>query len=145
MLANIQEVQISMLIAADSAEAINGKLYILGGGFNHLAVQQFPAAHRFDVALIVEVPWDHTNRPYAVVIEVVDADGSSLGYRAEANLETGRPAGARPGTSFAVPLSIPVEVEFPTAGRYVIRSTVNGRDARRAVIEVVPVGELTAS
>ena len=125
------------MIPADSAQAVGGKLYILGGGFNHLAVPDFPAAHAFDVAIIVDVPWDHTNRPYEVAIELVDADGQSLGYRAEATLETGRPAGARPGTSFALPLAIPVNVEFPVPGRYVIRGEVNGQEVRRAVLDVV--------
>ena len=137
MLADIQTVQISMMIPADCAQAVGGKLYILGGGFNHLAVPEFPAAHTFDVALIVDVPWDNTNRPYDVAIELVDADGQSLGYRAEATLETGRPAGARPGTSFALPLAIPVSVEFPVPGRYAIRGEVNGVEVRRAVLDVV--------
>ena len=135
---DVSEIKITMMIAADSAQAVDGKLYVLGGGFNHLAVSEFPATHQFDIAMMVDVPWTETNRPYEVVVELVDADGQPMGYRAEAVLETGRPAGARPGSAFAVPLAVPVTAEFQAPGRYVLRGEVDGRESGRVVIEVVP-------
>lgn len=132
------QIRITMMIAADSAQAVDGKLYVLGGGFNHLGVSEFPTAHSFDIAMMVEVPWTETNRPYEISVELVDADGQALGYRAEAVLETGRPAGARLGTSFAVPLVVPIAWEFALAGRYVLLGAVDGVERARVVIEVVP-------
>jgi hypothetical protein len=135
---DVPGIRITMMIAADSAQAVDGKLYVLGGGFNHLVVSEFPAAHTFDVAMMVDVPWTETNRPYEVVVELVDADGQPMGYRAEATLETGRPAGARPGSAFAVPLAVPVTADFPEPGRYVLRGEVDGKESHRVVVEVVP-------
>lgn len=135
----VDEIAITMMIAADSAQAVAGKLYVLGGGFNHLSVPALPATHDFDLALIVDVPWTQTNRPYEVVVDLLDADGIEQGYRAEVTLETGRPAGARPGTSFAVPIAVPVSATFAHAGRYVLRAEIDGREAARVPIEVAAV------
>ena len=106
-----QEIQITVMMAADGAQAVSGKLYILGGGFDHLSMPTQPFAHRFDLAILVSVPWTRANEPFQLVVEQLDADGEPCGYRAEAQMETGRPAGMRRGTSFSVPIALPVVAE----------------------------------
>ena len=46
------------LMLADSAQAVEGKLYILGGGWSLVGPEPTPMA----IALKIEVPWDETNR-----------------------------------------------------------------------------------
>ena len=131
------EIQIKVLLVADGAQAVGGKLYILGGGFDRINMPTMPFNHRFDLAMLIEVPWAATNQPYQVVVEMLDADGEASGYRAEASLETGRPPGMRQGTSITVPVAIPVVTEFRTPGRYILRASVNGREKSRVAIEAV--------
>ena len=59
------------LMLADSAQVADGKLfYILGGGWS-ITGPPAPSA----IALLVEVPWDQTNRRLEWRFELVDSDG----------------------------------------------------------------------
>jgi hypothetical protein len=134
--AEVQDIQIKVMMAADAAQAVGGKLYILGGGFDRVHAPTLPFQYKFDLAMIISVPWTATNTPYQIVVELLDADGTSVGYRAEAMMETGRPPGIRQGTSFTVPVAIPVVAEFREPGRYALTGAVNGKESNRVVVEV---------
>jgi hypothetical protein len=139
------DIQIKVMMLADAAQAVGGKLYILGGGFDRINMPTVPFGHKFDLAMLIEVPWVATNQPYQVVVELEDADGQPMGYRAEATMETGRPPGIRQGTSLTIPLAIPVVAEFATAGRYFLRASINGRPANYAAIEAVALPSAMAA
>jgi hypothetical protein len=143
--AEVDEVEVKVMMAADGAQAVGGKLYILGGGFDRLNMPTVPFAHRFDVAMLIDVPWNATNQPYEVVVELVTADMEFAGYRAEARMETGRPPGTRQGTSITVPVAIPVLAEFRQPGRYVLRASVNGRLKNQLAIEAVAPPSISQS
>ena len=133
-------VQVKAMLAADGAQAVNGKLYILGGGFDHINMPNVPFQYRFDLAMLIDVPWNATNEQHQLVVELLDADNEPVGYRAEATIEAGRPPGMRHGTSFVVPMAFPVLAEFPQAGRYALRASINGQERERIAIEAVTVG-----
>lgn len=132
-----QQIRIRVMMTADAAQALGGKLYILGGGFDQIHLPALPHSYRFDLAMIIEVPWTATNQPYQIVVELLDSDGTPVGYRAEATLETGRPPGTRYGTSFTVPLALPVLAEFKQGGRFVLRGLVNGQERNRIAVEAI--------
>lgn len=94
---DLDEVEIKVMMLADGAQAVGGKLYILGGGFDRINMPTTPFTHGFALAMLIDVPWNATNQPYQIVVELLDADGESVGYRADATLETGRPPGTRQG------------------------------------------------
>lgn len=50
---------IDTLLVADWAEAVNGKLYVMGGGFTALVVNDETQPCRFAVAAILTVPAGH--------------------------------------------------------------------------------------
>ncbi|MFI5347933.1 MAG: DUF6941 family protein, partial [Elusimicrobiota bacterium] len=58
------------MMLADSAQAVGGKLYILGGGWSITGPQPCPSA----IAVLVSVPWNETNRKHRVKVELVDED-----------------------------------------------------------------------
>jgi hypothetical protein len=58
------------LMLADSAQVSEGKLFILGGGWS-VTGPPAPSA----IAMLVEVPWDQTNRRLEWRLELVDSDG----------------------------------------------------------------------
>jgi len=99
------------LLLADWAEVLNGKLYVMGGGWTETGPQPVPAA----LAAILEVPWDETNRKHTVKFQLTDGDeqpvsvaGPMGAQRVEvaAEFEIGRPPGSTPGTSFNVPMAL---------------------------------------
>lgn len=144
-LSDPDEIQIKVMLLADGAQAVGGKLYVLGGGFDRINMPVVPFNHRFDLAMLIEVPWGATNQPYQVVVELLDADGALVGYRAEATMETGRPPGTRQGTSLSVPIAVPVIAEFRSPGRYSLSASINGVPRNSVAIEAIALPSAVAA
>jgi hypothetical protein len=98
------------MLLCDFAEAVNGKLYIMGAGWEQVrANAPVPVA----VALIVTVAWDQTNVQHELLMELTDEDGHriTLGEPPQevvqrVSFEVGRPPGAKPGTGQNAPLAL---------------------------------------
>ncbi len=119
------------MMLADSAQASEGKLFILGGGWNITGPEPVPSA----IAIYVEVSWDMTNVKHAWKLELVDSDGdavmvpSPLGGEQpiviEGEFEVGRPPGVTPGTGLGIPVAINLgPLPLPPGGRYEWRLTI---------------------
>src|SRR4051812_16597967 len=103
--------KVTMLLA-DAAQAVEGKLYILGGGWSVTGPEPTPSA----VALYLQVPWDETNIRHEFHLDLVDSDGEPVEVETQAGerqpvvisggFEVGRPAGTKPGTPIDMPLAI---------------------------------------
>jgi hypothetical protein len=99
------------MMLADNAQAVGGKLYILGGGWNITGPEPTVSA----IAMYVEVSWDLTNVRHHWRLELVDEDGEPVEVAGpvapqplvlEGDIEVGRPPGIRPGTGLGVPIAI---------------------------------------
>lgn len=104
--------RVTMLLA-DFAEAVNGKLYIMGGGWSMTGPGPSPSA----IALKIDVPWDEANKKHHLKLELVDADDRPVviptpagdsSVQIESDFEIGRPVGLKPGTPLDMPLAINV-------------------------------------
>src|SRR5262249_21674005 len=62
----------------DAAEVLNGKLYVLGGGWAHLSLLAEDTGVPLSVATVLSVRWQMTNRKLALTIEVFDDDGQQV-------------------------------------------------------------------
>jgi hypothetical protein len=102
--------RIDSFFTADRAESLNGKLYVMGGGFDQLWAPEFPHTLTFWMGAILRVPWADTNRRFPIVGSATTVDGEDLGFRMEGQFEAGRPAGARVGDVMAT-LAGPVQIE----------------------------------
>jgi hypothetical protein len=123
-------VKVSMMLA-DAAQAVGGKLYILGGGWS-VIYGQAP----FAIALKIEVPWHEATDTHTMRLELQDADGQLVmgadGEKPlvaiEGTFSTGIPAGMKPGTpidavqTFGIP-ALPLD-----PGRFVWKLTIDGRE-----------------
>lgn len=136
----MDEIKLEFLFVADGAQAVNGKLYVLGGGWSHLWLPEFPGRPPipFSIALGIKVPWSQTNRRFAWRVEVHDADGGKLTDEPVAwgEFEQGRPPGLTPGADQRVTVAIPVGTEFPSPGRYTFVVKVADVELGRVVIDV---------
>ena len=100
--------RVENLFLADFAEAINGKLYAMGGGFSDLNAPAFPFSQRVWLAAMLTIPWEHTNKRFPVSAHL-EADGEPLEWRMAGEIEAGRPPGMRSGElrlSIAAPVDI---------------------------------------
>ena len=116
---------------ADAAQAVEGKLYILGGGWSIIGPDPVPTA----IALHVKVPWDQANMRHRLVLELLDSDGNPIRLGDEdpqpimlqSEFEVGRPAGLTRGTpiDFSLALNL-APIPLPPGGRFEWRLTLNG-------------------
>jgi hypothetical protein len=120
------------VLLADSAQALEGKLYILGGGWNISGPGPSPSA----LAAYIEVSWDLSNVQHEWRFELLDSDGepvmieTPVGEQAmilQGNFEVGRPPGLTPGTGLGVPIAINLgPLPLQPGRRYEWRLSING-------------------
>lgn len=91
----------TVILLCDHAEAINGKLYIMGGGWTICS----PGPRNMAVAVRIKVPWTDTNEKHKFALFLQDADGKTIELgdppkpvMQAGEFEVGRPPGAVPGS-----------------------------------------------
>ena len=121
------------IMLADFAQAVNGKLYIMGGGWSLTGPAPSPSA----IAIKIEVPWNDTNRKHVLKVELLDGDYRPVNAPTQegtapvvisGEFEVGRPPGMMPGTPIDVPFAFnlpPIPLE--PSRRYVWRVSIDGK------------------
>ena len=138
------------MLLADSAQAVGGKLYILGAGWSLIG----PAPSPFAIAIKFDVPWDAANTRHQIRLELLSSDGQPVQVPGPVGpqplvvttaIEVGRPPGLARGTPLEVPFAInfgPIPLQ---AGRYEWRCTVEGANISEScaftVREAPPPGQ----
>jgi hypothetical protein len=137
----MDSVKIDYVMVCDAAQAVGGKLYVLGGGWDRLMMPAFPGHPPVPFAVVfgINVPWNLTNRPFTFAIQILDSDDGLVQEIATGEFEVGRPPGTRPGVSQRVPFACPANPEFPEPGRYVVRVLLKGERAGETSFEVAPL------
>jgi hypothetical protein len=124
--------EIGFLMLADHAESVNGKLYMVGGGWNVLRFPELPHEWGFHIALGLDVGWSETNQPHNLSVVIHDPDGVELGEGLSADFETGRPPGMPAGQDQRLVMSIGTTATFSTAGPHAAVVHVNDEEIGRA-------------
>jgi len=130
--------EIDFVILADRAEAVNGRLYMMGGGFERLFVANFEVGANFDIALGVLVPWTAANEEHRLVIAIQHEDGRPIEDPIEIGMNVGRPPHAIPGQAFRSIIAIHGVFKFPGPGAYCVSATIGSQPSRRAVFYALP-------
>ena len=117
------------LLLCESAQEINGKLYILGGGWSVAGPGPFPWA----LAVRIEVPWDEANTRKKMRLFLLDQDGRPVTLPGQtaplelnADFEVGRPPGLPRGTPIDAALAVQGMPMMLEGGRYVWRLSLDG-------------------
>jgi hypothetical protein len=115
----------------DHAQAAEGKLNIIGGGWSLTGPEPTP----FGIAVLFQVPWDQANQRHSFRLELLDADGQPVlvagpegeqSVVVEGAFETGRPPGLRPGTPLDFPFAMNSgPLPLPLGQRFEWRMTVD--------------------
>jgi hypothetical protein len=121
---------------ADAADALNGKLYIHGGGWDSLVVREFPAVHpMMAVALLLCADAGESPGTGELRVHLVDEDGNDTGAGAAALLGIGHGPLHRRGQKTLVPISIPfATIRFEKPGGYEFRVLWNGQPLSPSVV-----------
>ena len=117
------------LLLCDHAEAVGGKLYINGGGWNVLLRPGVPV--NVSLAILIEVPWDEANEQHRLRAYLLTEDGEPVmaphgeTLEVDGGFEVGRPPGVKPGSTLNTPLAINFNALALDAGGYEWRLEVD--------------------
>ena len=125
-LKELNEIKVDWLMLADRAEVVGGKLYLMGGGWDRLGLNEIPGPYTFSIATAILVPWNQTNEPHKFEMSIMDEDSTEI-VKMEGGFEAGRLPGSRRGHPVRVQLAFGVTLEFKRDGGYVIDGSVNGQ------------------
>jgi hypothetical protein len=130
------------ILLADSAAVREGLLFLLGGGWNQVG----PAPQPFAITGLIEVDWDETNARHTLEFSIDDEDGAPLvvptptgdqPVRIATEFEVGRPPGSVQGSSFNLPVALPIlPLPWTPGRRYVVRLRIDGADVDRLIFAV---------
>jgi len=123
---------VGFLLLADHAEAVNGKLYMTGGGWNVLRLPELPHEWAFHIALGIDIAWHETNATHELRVGIHDPDGIELGEGLAASFETGRPPGMPAGQEQRLVMSIGASSTFTASGPHAAVVQVDGEEIGRA-------------
>jgi len=137
----------AMLLLCDYAESVNGKLYIMGGGWT-----MCPAGPRsMAVAVRIDVPWSDTNTKHQVALFLQDAEGNRvvLGeppqpVEATGDFEVGRPPGIPQGSEMNFTavfgfLGLPLDANAGYRWQLEINGEPSGHASFRTLTEAPPI------
>ena len=113
----------------DHAQVADRKLFINGGGISRLHGPGLPPGT--SIALLMLVPWELTNAPITIDLQLLtqdgqpvqDSEGAPIGI--QGRTEVGRPPGIEPGIPMDLPLTFHVGGIGLPAGRYTWALSVN--------------------
>jgi len=128
-----EQVEIDFVILGDFAQAVEGKLYMLGGGWTIHNAQGFPSFLVFGLGLGFLVPWGETNRQHHFDFLVKGSEGPELA-RGGGDFEIGREAGTPAGITQRVVVGIAGQLQIPQAGAYEIEVKI-GDIVKRVTFE----------
>jgi hypothetical protein len=131
------ELQVDFLILADFAEVIGGKLYLMGGAWDRITVQDPSAPMRFSVSLGILIPWTATNQNHTLRVTIEDADGAQQGVLLESTFVTGRPPDLPPGATQRIVAAVNSLGSALPPSEYSISASINGETLRRVTFRVV--------
>jgi hypothetical protein len=132
------------MLLCDAAQAVNGKLYVLGGGWSMLT--KLVPRTNMSLAVKLSVPWSRANERLHVEaslvtdqgrhVTVTDEHGTEQPVHAGGDLELGRPPGLRHGTPLDATFALNFEGLELDAGGYVWILRVGDQIAARTPFQV---------
>ncbi|HLU30877.1 MAG TPA: hypothetical protein VK088_03900 [Acidimicrobiia bacterium] len=140
------EPSVDVALLADAVQASQGKLFVLGGGWDVLTVRSLPARHpSMGIGLRVRVPWGWQEDSVALEVELQDEDGGSvLPGSLKASVPVRRPEHLPEGQDLTVVRALTfTNLVFKEAGSYSFVVSIDG-DVKERLRFMVRVREPAA-
>lgn len=123
--------KIEYALLADAAQAVGGKVFVLGGGWNLFRAANYPAPLQLAIAAGLGFTADEVGGKYPLSVVIADETGVPITPEVKGQVETGQPAPDAPkGASIKMPLAINMNLPVPRPGRYGIVMTVGSSKAQ---------------
>lgn len=129
--------QVEFVILADRAEVLNGKLYMMGGGWDRLTLADLSQPTGINFAVGLQIPWNFTNQELTLTLSVESEDGQGVHGDLRGSVNVGRPPDAIPGQSFHFVLAAGAPIKFPQYGGYRVVAAVGDGDPNQMIFYIV--------
>ena len=144
---------------ADAAEAVNGKIYALGIGWNILQTMHLPTVHpRIALGITIHVPYTATNQNHKLAVRLEDEDGQAipLGEQPSASpdeppqrvmelggdFNVGRPPLLPPGDEQVITLALNVNgMKFERPGLFTWSFAIDGTEVKRIPMRLIQIAQ----
>jgi hypothetical protein len=134
-------VKIEYALLADAAQAVGGKIFVLGGGWNLFRSPNFPAPVQLAVAIGLGFTFDEVGSKYPLSVVIADEAGVPIIPEMKGQVETGQPAPDVPATATVkIPVAINVNLSLPHPGTYGIVVTA-GTSTAQLSFEAIFAGQ----
>ena len=137
MSTGIEHVEIDFMLLADKAEVLGGKLYMMGGAWDRLTINDINAPVALSIVIGVLVPWNLTNESHQLQIRIEDEDGSPIRPNAQATINVGRPVSSTKGQRFRAIAVLSNQWKLPKPGAYSVTASVAGQHEKRVTFYAV--------
>lgn len=132
-----EEIEIDFVILADFAQAVQGKLNLIGGGWNlHHARAAYPSNLLLGLGIGILVPWSETNRQHTLHFEIKKSEGPMV-MEGKGEYAIGRDVLTPVGMTQRVTLGISAPVVVPEPGTYEVTVSTAGK-RKRVTFEALP-------
>lgn len=110
---------------ADAAQALDGKLYIHGGGWDTISAASFPTVHpSLALALLFRVEYSEAPGQLPLEVRLVDADEKEEKLNIKASVNVGHPPGSIKGEPSFVPFTVTIPgLQFDQPASYSFKIT----------------------
>ena len=132
-----ENVNIEFLMLADRAEVLNGKLYMMGGGYDRRTINDLKAPVTLTMIVGILVPWTLTNRPHTVKLRMDTEDGNIVGQEVQGELTVGRSPQAISGQPFRVMTVVNFTATLPSLGAFRIVATLDNGESKSTTFYAV--------
>lgn len=106
--------KIEYALLADAAQAVGGKIYVLGGGWNMFRSPSFPAPVQLAIAIGLGFTFNEIGIKYPLNVVIADETGVPIVPEMKGQVETGQPAADVPKTaSVKIPVAININMSLP--------------------------------
>jgi hypothetical protein len=112
------KIEIDFVILGDFAQAVAGKLNLVGGGWNVHNPKQYPSDLLFGLGVGILVPWNEANRVHRFEFVIKGSEGLTELLRGGGEFEVGRPPGIPAGMTQRVVVGISGPLKIPEPGSY---------------------------
>ena len=133
--------KIEYVVLADAAQAVGGKIYILGGGWNVFRAANYPAPVQLAVAAGIGFASDEIGLRYPLKISIVDETGVAVIADLNGQIDTRQMVPDLPqGLPIKVPMAWNIGFPVPRPGHYRIILRVGFTDVEVA-FDAITVGQ----
>lgn len=135
------------MLLCDYAEVLNGKLYVMGGGWSKVIKNNERPFVNVTIAGMIYFQWNDANHRKNVDISLFTQDGqpvlqNDVPVQLRGPAEVGRPPGLVNGTEIELPIATRFEGLFLDAGRYEWRLSIDDERLATSVFDVMDASAL---